>query len=78
MGIPTRRADLCPRLRPVVLGRAACALGDLCGDDGHDPGAHGSGGDHFPRDPEAHPSPVLGTFPICGQLFAQPTQDQML
>ncbi len=33
-----RTADLCDRLRAVVLGGAACAFGDCRGDDGDDSG----------------------------------------
>ena len=55
----TRVADLPDRLRPPVLGRAACAIGCRRSHDGNHPGLHRSVGDSLPANPEADRSPRL-------------------
>src|SRR5580693_9670818 len=48
-----RRDDFSLRLRIVVLGGAACTVGDCGGHAGDDPGVHGAPGDYFSTDTEA-------------------------
>src|SRR5271168_1546977 len=62
VGILTRRPDLRPRLRTVVLGRATCAFGHCRSHDGHHPGIYSAVGDSFPANAEAHCSPGLGAL----------------
>ena len=53
-GVLAGRPDLRPRLRTVVLGRAACAFGHRVRHDGHDSGVHGTVGDRYPANAAAH------------------------
>jgi len=59
-GVSNRFPDLRPRLRTVVLGRAACAFGHCGGHDGHYPGVYGTVGNHLPANAKAHRSPDSG------------------
>ena len=57
LGIHTCCADLRARLRPAVLGRAACAFRHCRGHDGHHPGVHGIVGNRLTANAAAHPPP---------------------